>query len=54
MHNHRRSASPKGGALRLLNQQNRDKLSTFNNEEIKQEIEKLKKQIKDLTNNSKK
>lgn len=31
-----------------------EKLSTFNNEEIKQEIEKLKKQIKDLTNNSKK
>ena len=31
-----------------------EKLKTFNNEEIKQEIEKLKKQIKDLTNNSKK
>lgn len=31
-----------------------EKLSTFDNEEIKQEIEKLKKQIKDLTNNSKK
>ena len=31
-----------------------EKLSTFNNEEIKQEMEKLKKQIKDLTNNSKK
>ena len=31
-----------------------EKLSTFNNEEIKQEIEKLKKQIKDLINNSKK
>ena len=31
-----------------------EKLSTFNNEELKQEIEKLKKQIKDLTNNSKK
>ena len=31
-----------------------EKISTFNNEEIKQEIEKLKKQIKDLTNNSKK
>ena len=31
-----------------------EKLSTFNNEEIKQEIEKLKKQIKDLTNNTKK
>lgn len=30
------------------------KLKTFNNEELKQEIEKLKKQIKDLTNNSKK
>lgn len=31
-----------------------EKLKTFNNEELKQEIEKLKKQIKDLTNNSKK
>ena len=31
-----------------------EKLKTFNNEELKQEIEKLKKQIKDLTSNSKK
>ena len=31
-----------------------EKLKSFNNEELKQEIEKLKKQIKDLTNNSKK
>lgn len=31
-----------------------EKLSTFNNEEIKQEIEKLKKQIKDLMINNKK
>lgn len=31
-----------------------EKLKTFNNEEIKLEIEKLKKQIKDLTSNSKK
>ena len=31
-----------------------EKLKTFNNEELKQEIEKLKKQIKELTNNSKK
>jgi hypothetical protein len=31
-----------------------EKLKIFNNEELKQEIEKLKKQIKDLTNNSKK
>lgn len=31
-----------------------EKLKTFNNEELKQEIEKMKKQIKDLTNNSKK
>ena len=31
-----------------------EKLSTFDNEEIKQEIEKLKKQIKDLMTNTKK
>ena len=31
-----------------------EKLSTFNNEELKQEIEKLKKQIKDLMTNTKK
>ena len=31
-----------------------EKLKSFNNEELKQEIEKLKKQIKDLTSNSKK
>lgn len=31
-----------------------EKLSTFNNEELKQEIEKLKKQIKELMTNTKK
>ena len=31
-----------------------EKLSTFDNEEIKQEIEKLKKQMKDLMTNTKK
>lgn len=31
-----------------------EKLSTFNNEELKQEIEKLKKQIKELMSNTKK
>ena len=38
----------------VTEEQLEEKLKTFNNEELKQEIEKLKKQIKDLTSNSKK
>lgn len=38
----------------VTEEQLEEKLKTFNNEEIKLEIQKLKKQIKDLTSNSKK
>lgn len=38
----------------VTKEQLEEKLKTFNNEDLKQEIEKLKKQIKDLTSNSKK
>ena len=38
----------------VTEQQLEEKLSIFNNEELKQEIEKLKKQIKDLMTNTKK
>lgn len=46
--------APENKEIYVTEKQLEEKLSTFNNEEIKQEIEKLKKQIKDLTNNSKK
>lgn len=49
-----KSSDTENKEIYVTEKQLEEKLKTFNNEELKQEIEKLKKQIKDLTNNSKK